>query len=197
MKRDWKKYLHHNKRGYGDCQLITALNACYYITGKQYCAQDSEEYEKLVNITGCRHGAAINIERAHKRLGIEVIWSGNSIFDLMEILNVKRIPLPLEWNVWSWGYGFHSTLIVDHVPKCRCFRITNFNKETNPDGWIFEWDMYKYSNFSNQRGAELFRLFSLKGDPINRPTKIKWKKQKKEFFNIYKKFYTCQLKKLT
>jgi hypothetical protein len=196
MKKDWNKYIHQNKKGYGDCQLVTALNAYYHLTGKQYCAQDSKEYEKLVDLTGSRHGAAVSIEKAHKKLGIEIIWSGNTIHDLKEVLSYKKVPLPLEWNVWSWGHGFHSTLIVDYVHKCRCFRITNFNSETNPEGWMFEWDMYKYSNFSNQRGAELFRFFSLKGDPRNRSIKTQWKKQRREFFNIYKKFYSLQLKNL-
>lgn len=203
MKRDWNKYIKKNKPGHGDCQLVSALNAYYFLTGRQYCTQDSDEYDELVKITRCRHGTAINIEKAHRKLGLDIIWSGNSLFSLMGALSqsrhrkkgfriLKGIRLPIEWNVWEWGYGYHSTLIVNQEPKTRCVRVTNFDKVTTPEGWMFEWDMHKYESYSTQRDHKLFRLFALRGKSENKAIKLRWRRQQKQWAQNRKDHFTSK-----
>lgn len=193
MRRVWYKYIKENKKDYGDCQLVTALNAYYYLTGDQYCKQGSDKYEELVNLTGCRSGSATNIERAYRKLGIEIIWVGNHLLSLTQLADGK-IALPLEWNVWDWGYGFHSTLIVEFEPRSDCIRVTNFKKVTDSFGWMFRKDMHKYSNFSIERDHRLFRLFGLKGDPWNQSIKRLWRKEEKRWFTMMRDLYDKKLK---
>jgi len=189
MKRKWDKYINKNK--YSECQLITALNAYYYLTGKQYCKQDSQEYEDLVDLIGARYGGAIGIEKAWKKLGVEVVWQGIGLGDFG-----TSIPLPIEFNVWAPGYGFHSTLMVDYVKKCDCYRITNFKRVTYSDGWIFGRDLYKYKNFCYTRDYEVYRLFGLKGDKKHLSLKRKSKRDMKKFFETYKKSYIEKCKEI-
>lgn len=184
MRKVWSKYINKNK--YSECQLITALNAYYYLTGKQYCKQDSQDYEDLVDLVKARHGAAICVEKAWKKFGIEIVWEGISLYDLFE---KKTLRLPIEFNVWSKGYGFHSTLIVDYNTKCDALRITNFGRETNSQGWIFREDIYKYQSFCDQRDYEMFRVFALRGDKSTATLKREWKKKKKAFLKTYRELY--------
>ncbi len=93
MKRDWDKYL--NSQFYSECQLISALNAYYRLTGKQYTPQKGVElrmkglkttvinsdYEELVDVVKARHGAAITIGDAHKLMGLKTKWKGKSLYD--------------------------------------------------------------------------------------------------------------------
>jgi len=187
MSRNWAKYINQNK--YSECQLITALNAYYCLTGKVYCKQDSREYEDLVDLVGARHGAAICVEKAYKILGIEIVWQGIDLSDFGD-----SIPLPVEYSVWSNGYGFHSTLIVDHVKKCNAYRITNFEKATSSDGWLLGKEMYKYECFCDKRNYDTYALFGLKGDKKNDNIKRRWKRDRKRFFNNYRLCYEekCQ-----
>jgi hypothetical protein len=187
MRRTWSKYINKNK--YSECQLITALNAYYYLTGKQYCQQDSQEYEDLVDLVHARHGGAISIEKAWKKLGIEIVWEGISLWDFLDKDKTPSLQLPIEFNIWSKGYGFHSTLIVDYNRKCDALRITNFKKETTSQGWIFREDVYKYQSFCDQLDYDTYRMFGLKGDKSNTSLKREWKKDKKKFFKVYRDRY--------
>ena len=193
MKRNYGKYIDKNQTA-GDCQLVTAVNAYYFLTGKQWCKAKSDEYERLVDLTACRHGSAIHIEKAWNELGIEIVWEGNIWFNVEEILKKRR--LPVEWNIWAWGYGFHSTLIVDYVKKSENIRVTNFRKVVLPSGWMSCYDMHKYENFSVQRDLKLFRIFALKGDPRNRTLKKEWKKEKKRWCEMHINLYRDMLKKI-
>ncbi|GAG89753.1 unnamed protein product, partial [marine sediment metagenome] len=67
MKKQWKKYRNRNSTE-GDCQLITAVNAYYYLTGKTV---NDEDYEKYVDLVGTGHGSAISIEKVWRKLGIK------------------------------------------------------------------------------------------------------------------------------
>ena len=162
MKRDWHKY--HNKNKYSECQLITALNAKYYLTG-DYIRQDSEEYEELVNLCGARYGSAICIEKVWDKLNIEIKDAYISRLEWEEWKSINPL-LPLEISVWHKAYGFHSALVVDYGPITDAFRITNFKRATNLQGWIFHEDLshylvenpdktnprYKYRQFGLNRG---------------------------------------------
>jgi hypothetical protein len=189
LRRTWEKYINKNK--YSECQLITALNAYYYLTGKQYCVQDSQTYEDLVDLVSARIGAAIRIEKVWNLLGLEVAWEGSGLYGFG-----NNLPLPIEYSVQTKDYGFHSTLIVDHVKKCDCYRITNFKWETSLGGWIFGEDLYKFESFCAQRDCNMFRLFVLKGDKRHANLKRKWKKDKREFLKNYKRFCTEKLREM-
>jgi len=185
MKRDPSKYIWKNKIG-ADCQLVTAVNAYYYLTGELV---DDITYENYVDLCKCRNGSAISIEKVWKRLGIDIIWAGNSLLDFktrcygndlpirIKRERKKKIPLPLEFNIWHKDYGFHSTLIVDHEPRVDCYKITNFKSETSHDGWIFAEDIYKFERRMPNNNGVIFRLFGLKSDPISKEIKKLWKKQ--------------------
>ncbi len=187
--RNWNKYINKNK--YSECQLITSLNAYYYLTGKQYCKPDSQKYEDLVDLVCARVGAAIDIEKVNKILGIEIIWEGINLLHFGD-----NIPLPMEFSAWAKGYGFHSTLIVDYNKKCNAFRITNFGKKTSEDGWIFAEDLYKYEHFCFERDYETYQLYGLKGDKKNDAIKKEWKKDRNEWFKTYRRKYINKCKKL-
>ena len=195
MKRKWQKYINNNKIG-ADCQLVTAVNAYYYLTGKTV---DDATYEKYVDLCGCRHGSAVNIEKIWKKLGIEVVWEGNFLSDLVGRRKTKRktkMPLPIEFRAWSMEYGFHSTLIVNSVANPCCYRITNFKKNSTHDGWIFDSELYKYKSFCSQRDGNMYRLFGLKGDKKYRALKERSKRNKREWFKTYKKYYSDRLKEM-
>ena len=177
--RNWSKYLNGQK--YSECQLITALNAYYYLTGKIYCKQDSQEYEDLVDSCCARIGAAIGIEKVHRKFGLKTIGYShylstdikNDWFTLKEIERRKkgiypkrfgksesrkgRIELPIEITIWHKRIGYHSAIIIDHCLKTKCFRIANFKCGTSLEGWMFVEDLYQFLNDMNK--GWVFRLF--------------------------------------
>jgi len=183
-KRKWSKYL--NSQKYSECQIITALNAYYHLTGKVYCQQDSQEYEDLVDSCCARIGAAIGIEKIHRKLGLRTIGYASFLSTSMknvwlrmdainrrkagkypkkksymyESIKGKKIDLPIEMMVWHKKTGFHSTLIVDHCLQPDTLRVTNFKHVTSNEGWIFAEDLYQYVNKMNKGWC--FRLFGLK-----------------------------------
>lgn len=188
MKRQWKKYRNRNSTE-GDCQLITAVNAYYYLTGKTV---NNEDYEKYIDLVGCRHGSAISIEKVWKKLGIKSIWEGRSLLDFttrtignklpfrVESEKKKKIPLPLEFNIWHKRYGFHSTLIVDHEPRVDCFRVTNFKYGTSIEGWAFTEDLHHFeARMPTVAKGITYRLFGLKNDLKSEKIKKMWKKQQR------------------
>jgi len=136
----WDRY--HNKNKYSECQLITALNAKYYLTG-EYISQDSEKYEELVDLCGSRHGSAVCIEKVWDKINIKIRDTYISRLEWEEYDNISP-QLPLEISVWHKAYGFHSVLAVDYEPKTDAFRITNFRWATNLQGWIFYEDLNHY-----------------------------------------------------
>jgi len=146
IRREFDKY--HNRQKYSECQLVTALNIQYYLTGKSI-KQESQRYEDLVDLCGARHGSAAHIEKVWKRLKIEPKQIFSGVYDLSEWQekknSEKKIPLPLEANTWHKRHGFHSVAIVDYEPKTECVRVLNFRHETSiAGGWLFLEDLYKF-----------------------------------------------------
>ena len=133
--REWKKY--HNKQNYSDCQLIAMVNAYYYLTGKQIDI-NSKRYEKMVDLVGARHGAAINIKKAHKILGIEIAWQGLTLYPTDKNGEKIKDALPYEALIWHPKYGRHSVLVVDKNEEIGVVRVANFSHATNSQGWMFE-----------------------------------------------------------
>jgi len=161
--RSWKKYI--NEQKYSECQVITAINAYYYLTGKTI-SQDSEEYEKLVDLVSARNGSAIGIEKVHKKLGLVTLKRVKWLHEFG-----PKLPLPIEASVWHKKTGFHSVLMVDYCKKTDCIRIANFSQATNMRGWMFGEDFYQFETFVthgkdgslNSSGKQWrYRLFGLK-----------------------------------
>jgi hypothetical protein len=163
--RVWEKYL--NKQLYSECQLVTAINIYYFLTGK-VIEQNSNTYEELVDLINARHGSAIDIKKAHEKLGLTVIKKTVYLWDIWED---KKLLLPIEATVWHKRTGFHSVAIVDQCLKTDCIRITNFKEATNMQGWMFREDFYQYelkithgdSGLNSPREKWRYRAFGLKG----------------------------------
>ena len=134
--RRWENYIHKNKTE-GDCQLVTAVNAYHYLTGK---VVNKKFYDKLINLCGCIHGSCIDINKAFVQLGIcekkRLIILGSEL-DLVS-------ELPLEINIWHKFFGFHSILAIDWSTKLEAYRVTNFRHVASSLGWIFEEDLMQF-----------------------------------------------------
>jgi hypothetical protein len=134
MKYDWKKIINQNSGGrkyYSDCQVVTAVNAYYLLTGEQI-KQRSKRYKELCELAKACYGSAICIKKVWKELGIEVF-------------NESFLPMnddyPTECSVWHLRYGYHSVLICDYSEKCSAYRVANLRWHTSMNGWIFEEDL--------------------------------------------------------
>jgi predicted solute-binding protein len=136
--RLWKNYI--NKQLYSECQLITAINAYYYLTGK-IIKQESQEYEDLVDLVKARNGSALYIKRVHEKLGLITLKKAGHLWDLWDD---KKLLLPIGATVWHKKTGFHSVAIVEQCLKTDCIRIANFQDATSLDGWMFREDFYQY-----------------------------------------------------
>jgi len=149
--RDWHNFL--NSQKYQECQVVTAINAYYYLTGKQI-KQHYQRYEKLVDLVCSRYGSAINIEKVHRRLGLKTKkheW----------LFGIDKKMLPLGMNIWHKAYGFHSVCVVDVCEKPNCIRVCNFKAGTNLEGWIFWEDFQHYrmkANWENKADAFTFKI---------------------------------------
>jgi len=132
--RKWENYIHQN-RASGDCRLVSASNAYYYLTGK---IVNEELYEKLVDDCGCRYGSCIDIKKIFDTLGLCINKSYNYFVD--GSVNI----LPLEINTWHKYFGFHSILAVGWEPRTKSFRVTNFKHVAATSGWIFREDLYHF-----------------------------------------------------
>lgn len=157
---EWKKLIHRNSRGrrYGmDCQVVTAVNAYYLLTGKRI-GQTTERYKKLCRLAGAVYGCATRIEKAHEALGIE-LYRPRQCW-----LLPSEISAPIEVVVRHPSYGLHSALIVDAVPKCQAFRLTNMGHVAQ-DGWMFRHPldlmMMEERRRDRRRRIVRFRTFRL------------------------------------
>lgn len=163
--RTWEKYL--NKQLYSECQLVTAINAYYYLTGKTI-KQDSQEYEDLVDLVKARSGSAICIEKAYEKLGLITLKKEEWLWGLWD---ERKLLLPIGATIWHKKTGFHSVAIVDHCPKTDCIRVPNFRAVTSTDGWMFREDFYQYETritqgddgFNTKGKQWRYRVFGLKG----------------------------------
>ena len=152
--REWDNYIHRNNKTSGDCSLVSAANAYYYLTGKTV---DKELYEELIDDCGCRHGACINMKKAFNTLKLCIDKPYKYFVDgSIDIL-------PLEINVWHKFFGYHSILAVDWEPKTEAFRVTNFRHVASASGWVFAEDLYNFiiDNPDKKRPRWQTRTFGL------------------------------------
>ncbi|MFW9872940.1 MAG: hypothetical protein ACFFG0_07550 [Candidatus Thorarchaeota archaeon] len=168
MKRDWNNYIQSQKAD--ECQLVTALNIYYFLTGK-IIVQNSNKYDNLMELCGAIGGSCIHICKVYERLGIKIIKYYKNDYRLEE----DNIPLPLDASVYLYRkkYGFHSVAIVDYDKNTDSFRIPNWNKFTN-NGWITFKEFNKLAFCYNKdgsinlrKGDIKYRLFKLKNNKYN------------------------------
>jgi len=166
--RDWKHYIKKNKTS-GDCQLVTAVNAYHFLTGRRI---QERRYQRLVDVTGCRHDSAIGIGKVWKELGIAegvrmrslpFSWrKGDKTPLSLGSLESWQEALPLEISVWHKFFGFHSVLAVDIEPRVRAVRITNFSRVTSSNGWIFKEDLMHFTEQNPDKGEPRYQCRSFK-----------------------------------
>lgn len=137
-----KGTIYQNEQRYSECQLVSALNAAYCL-GEKLIHPDSEEYERLVDLTGARHGNCINVYKAYEYLRLNYIdvkpeWG--SIWFAMEM------NLPISVGVISAVNNFHSTVIIEmkHNNKTGDYelRVPNLKRHTDKQMWV-NWPKYK------------------------------------------------------
>jgi hypothetical protein len=127
---------------YGECQLVVALNAAYWL-GEKFIFPKSEEYERLVDLTGARYGSAIDIEYAYKYLRLKYV-DVKPIFESIEFAMVIGLPISLSVSVEK--YGLHSVVILqtkhDNINGGYKVRVPNLNSYTDKNLWI-HWERLK------------------------------------------------------
>jgi hypothetical protein len=165
--RSWNNYINHNSLGMMDCQVVTAVNAYYFLTGK-IIKQDSKRYNSLIKLARAQCGSAISIENVWKHLGIKVVCLSLSpvIFYANKQGNQRMKfsgRLPLEIGVWHKNCGNHSALIVDYEPITDSYRIANFPWVTSKNGWMHTEDLEHYlrTNVDKKEPRWKFRKFEL------------------------------------
>ncbi len=95
---------------YSECQLVSAINAAVHL-GEPPVDPSSEEYERLVDLVGARHGSAIHIRDAVRYLRL-VRYEIKPI----TVNNIRAKTLsghPVSVNIWHREVGFHSVLLTD------------------------------------------------------------------------------------
>jgi hypothetical protein len=147
MTRDWEGF--QNTQNYIECQLVSALNAYYYLTGEQILI-GSEGYEELVDLTNGRNMPCLCMSPVYERLGIKIKKTFDSHEEFM-----NNLVFPMEKIVFG---ASHSVLIVDWEPKNKRLRVTNFN--TTNEGWISEESFFRSIEVKD-RNYGSYKLFDL------------------------------------
>jgi len=148
VNRSWEGF--QNTQNYIECQLVSALNAYYFLTGDKIKI-GSEGYEELVDLTCGRNMPCLCMSPAYERLGIKI----KKTFDSpKEFLN--NLVFPMEKVVHG---TLHSVLIVDWEPSAKRLRVTNFGA-TDKEGWISEEAFFESTKVKSDNFGK-YKLFSL------------------------------------
>ncbi len=114
---------------YASCQLIAAINARIFLG----MADISDElFEKLVDLTGCRHGSCTCVEKAYPILGLEYVDMDKRRNKLKWI----KENLPVEIGYIDKKRGFHSALVVRVEDDVLC--LINSSQER------MKWDSIEF-----------------------------------------------------
>jgi len=161
-KRNWYEYI--NKNIAQECQLVTAINMYYFLTGKTI-RQESDLYNDYCKLCGAVAGTATCIEKIYDVLGIMPDDTHIWLFDAGKFV----AKLPLELAIWHKSYGYHSVCIVDYEPITKSVRIPNAKNITNLDGWMYDEDLFHFVKYKNELTHSLdnidnwkYRTFVLK-----------------------------------
>ena len=99
---------------YQECQLVAVINAAAYL-GQPLVDPKSEEYERLVDLVGARHGSAIAIRHA--------VWYLRMILHEITPVTLETVETrvmsghPVSVTIWAGGVGFHAILLTDGTAK--------------------------------------------------------------------------------
>lgn len=153
-------FINKNSLNTSDCQLVTAINAYYHLTGN-IIKQESEQYKKLIDLCGCAYGSCIDIKKAWNELSI---WEDCRFNNLWDIENNLKINCFIEINIWHKHYGFHSSAIVDYNKKTDCVMVTNLKYVTSTKGWIFWEDLKTFIVTNPDKSEPIYygRTFKIK-----------------------------------
>jgi len=145
-----------NSQKYAECQLVTLINAAIHL-GEASISPNSEEYERLVDISLARYGAAIRAEYAMDYLRLECINTDPGWETMTKSIDDGY---PVEYGIWHAGVGFHSVLVVGYTafrskPQVR---VANFSSATDEHMWM-DWDEFKPCwHFLSNWEARYYRL---------------------------------------
>jgi len=148
MNRPWKGF--QNTQNYIECQLVSALNAYYYLTG-EHIEIGSEGYEELVDLTNGRNMPCLCMSPLYERLGIKIKKTFDSPEEFM-----NNLSFPTEKIVQG---ALHSVLIVDWDPQNKRLRVTNFGA-ANSDGWVSEEDFLRSTKVKDENYGS-YKVFEL------------------------------------
>jgi len=156
-KYEWKNIINQNTPGRPDCQMVSAINAYYILTG-DIIKRGSERYEEYCRIARCMAGAALCIDEVYEDLGLKRTTKHFGIpwdrFNTKIKKSEYRKFLPLEVSIWYKRAGFHSVLIYDFEPITDSVRVSGFHWETNSLGWMYWKDFQHYLTPSITRKIE-------------------------------------------
>lgn len=165
MNYEWFSIINQNtsfdkyERYCQDCQVVTAANACYVLTGKNFI-QDSDEYRELCELAGAVAGSAICIGKVYDLLGLATCDETHGLLDYDDNFSGLGTDYVIEANIWYKRYGFHSVSVIDYEPHCRAFRVPNLKWLTTDDGWIFYEDLSQILKPMNKWGVRKIKIGS-------------------------------------
>ena len=147
MTRPWSSF--QNTQNYLECQLVSALNAYYYLTGEKI-EIGSEGYEELVDLAGGRKQTCLCMSPVYERLGIKI----EKTFDSSDEF-INNLVFPMEKIVYG---GLHSVLITDWDILNKKVRLTNFGVSSS--GWVTE-EVFNRAIRDSDVNFGKYKLFSL------------------------------------
>ena len=103
------KYLVQSDNEYPSCQLLTAINARAFLTGSIDVWPGTSEFETLVDLTCCRHGSALRINKANYYLRLATQMGPNDNRWVYYRIQEGR---PVELSVFTEDFGYHSVLVI-------------------------------------------------------------------------------------
>jgi hypothetical protein len=96
---------------YPCCALVAAINARIHLGGPDV---SDDEFERLVDLAACRHGAAIHISDAWTALGIapRYLPMPHDAFPHEAVAAAVRSGHPVSVSIWHEAYGLHCVVCV-------------------------------------------------------------------------------------
>jgi len=114
---------------YASCQLVAATNAALYY--KLIQKPTKVEWERLVDLTLCRYGSCLAVEKAHKEFGLLAVDIPQNLDSIRRQVVKKR---PVEVGVWLERVGFHAVLVVGYGRLG--YRVLNYHKHQASPLWV-------------------------------------------------------------
>jgi hypothetical protein len=161
-----RSYLERQK--YAECQLVSAINAAIHL-GEPRVDPRSEEYERLVDLVGARHGSAIQIERAHRYLRlvreplVPLSWD--------RVQGALLMGYPVEVTALHKTRGFHSGLSTAFKARGRKLLLRNWASHGGSE-WV-SWDALRGCLKAGYEGGALAWWFRPQTPPGTMPSRTR------------------------